>query len=198
MDARFRSCGIGLLLTLATCLPASADEAVADTITQPHGAGLQDAAEGIADTAPQSLPLEELQMFADVFNQIRQGYVESVPDSELFELAVQGMLSGLDPHSVFLQEKAYDSLQETTQGEFSGLGIEIGQDRGYITIIAPIDASPLAEIVPTWAISSDLEIFFALARRSSQTSFDALSIPRFRSIGFMPAATRLRPSRTMA
>jgi carboxyl-terminal processing protease len=81
-------------------------------------------------------------MFADVFNQIRQGYVESVPDSKLFEMAVQGMLSGLDPHSVFLEEKAYDSLQENTQGEFSGLGIEIGQDRGYITIIAPIDGSP--------------------------------------------------------
>jgi carboxyl-terminal processing protease len=57
-------------------------------------------------------------------------------------MAVQGMLSGLDPHSVFLEEKAYDSLQENTQGEFSGLGIEIGQDRGYITIIAPIDGSP--------------------------------------------------------
>jgi carboxyl-terminal processing protease len=81
-------------------------------------------------------------MFADVFNQIRQGYVESVPDSKLFEMAVQGMLSGLDPHSVFLEEKAYDSLQENTQGEFSGLGIEIGQERGYITIIAPIDGSP--------------------------------------------------------
>jgi carboxyl-terminal processing protease len=52
------------------------------------------------------------------------------------------MLSGLDPHSVFLEENAYDSLQENTQGEFSGLGIEIGQDRGYITIIAPIDGSP--------------------------------------------------------
>jgi carboxyl-terminal processing protease len=52
------------------------------------------------------------------------------------------MLSGLDPHSVFLEEKAYDSLQENTQGEFSGLGIEIGQERGYVTIIAPIDGSP--------------------------------------------------------
>ena len=90
----------------------------------------------------QELPLEALKRFADVFNQIRQGYVESVPDSKLFEMAVQGMLSGLDPHSVFLEEKAYDSLQENTQGEFSGLGIEIGQDRGYITIIAPIDGSP--------------------------------------------------------
>ena len=103
MDVRFRSCGIGLLLTLATCFPAWADEAVTDTIAPPHGAGPQDAADGAADTAAQSLPLEELQMFADMFNQIRQGYVESVPDSELFELAVQGMLSGLDPHSVFLQ-----------------------------------------------------------------------------------------------
>ena len=112
-------------------LPAKAEEAVIAG-DDPHHSG---------DT-PQTLPLEELQMFADVFNQIRQGYVESVPDSELFELAVQGMLSGLDPHSVFLKEKAYDSLQETTQGEFSGLGIEIGQDGGYITIIAPIDGSP--------------------------------------------------------
>ncbi|GIR14250.1 MAG: hypothetical protein CM15mP25_0050 [Gammaproteobacteria bacterium] len=70
------------------------------------------------------------------------GLCESVPDSELFELAVQGMLPGLDPHPSLSERKAYDSLQETTQGEFSGLGIEIGQDRGYITIIAPIDGSP--------------------------------------------------------
>ena len=73
----------------------------------------------------QALPLEELQMFADVFNQIRQGYVESVPDSELFELAVQGMLSGLDPHSVFLKEKAYDSLQETTAAVTVGSNVPI-------------------------------------------------------------------------
>jgi carboxyl-terminal processing protease len=115
------------------CQPISAQEAAEVSDDNPHQSGLEER---------QSLPLEELQMFADVFNQIRQGYVESVPDSKLFEMAVQGMLSGLDPHSVFLEEKAYDSLQENTQGEFSGLGIEIGQDRGYITIIAPIDGSP--------------------------------------------------------
>jgi carboxyl-terminal processing protease len=115
------------------CQPISAQETAEVSDDNPHQAGLEER---------QSLPLEELQMFADVFNQIRQGYVESVPDSKLFEMAVQGMLSGLDPHSVFLEEKAYDSLQENTQGEFSGLGIEIGQDRGYITIIAPIDGSP--------------------------------------------------------
>ncbi len=90
----------------------------------------------------QSLAITELQLFADVFAQIRQAYVEIVPDSKLFELAVDGMLAGLDPHSVFLEERAYSSLKETTKGEFSGLGIEIGQERGFITIIAPIDGSP--------------------------------------------------------
>ena len=140
-----RASALGFLLALFTSLAAVAQESVQDAqqdtvdeASHPHGdhphAGI------VADTS--AFPLEELQMFADVFNQIRQGYVESVPDSKLFELAVQGMLSGLDPHSVFLKEKAFDSLQETTKGEFSGLGIEIGQDRGYVTIIAPIDGHP--------------------------------------------------------
>ena len=141
----FRANALGFLLALLTSLATvaqeSAQDAQPDTIHEaydPHGDHPR--ANVFGDTS--SLPLEELQMFADVFNQIRQGYVESVPDSKLFELAVQGMLSGLDPHSVFLIEKALDSLQETTEGEFSGLGIEIGQDRGYVTIIAPIDGSP--------------------------------------------------------
>ena len=142
MDVRLRYHGIGLLLTLLIC---SSVLAQAPKNEDSHFAPGNDPHSGIEnadDLSTQSLPLEELQMFADVFNQIRQGYVELVTDSELFELAVQGMLSGLDPHSVFLKEKAYDSLQETTQGKFSGLGVEIGQDRGYITIIAPIDGSP--------------------------------------------------------
>ena len=133
MEAFIRPFGLGFVITALMCPPISAQEAAEVSDDNPHQSGLEER---------QSLPLEELQMFADVFNQIRQGYVESVPDSKLFEMAVQGMLSGLDPHSVFLEEKAYDSLQENTQGEFSGLGIEIGQDRGYITIIAPIDGSP--------------------------------------------------------
>ena len=133
MEAFLRPFGLGLIITALMCQPIIAQEASEISEDNPHQADLEE---------HQSLPLEELQMFADVFNQIRQGYVESVPDSKLFEMAVQGMLSGLDPHSVFLEEKAYDSLQENTQGEFSGLGIEIGQDRGYITIIAPIDGSP--------------------------------------------------------
>ena len=109
MDVRLRFRGIGLLLTLLICSPVLAqDPENEDSLTAPGGdphSGMDIAIENADDPATQSLPLEELQMFADVFNQIRQGYVESVPDSELFELAVQGMLSGLDPHSVFLKEK---------------------------------------------------------------------------------------------
>ena len=141
----FPASALGFLLVLLTSLSASAQESFPDEqsggaqgASNPHSDNPQ---AGIA-AETSALPLEELQMFADVFNQIRQGYVESVPDSKLFELAVQGMLSGLDPHSVFLKEKAFDSLQETTKGEFSGLGVEIGQDRGYVKIIAPIDGSP--------------------------------------------------------
>ena len=142
MDMRLRYHGIGLLLTLLICSSVLAQAPENEDSHAAPGNDPHSEIENADDLATQSLPLEGLQMFADVFNQIRQGYVELVPDSELFELAVQGMLSGLDPHSVFLKEKAYDSLQETTQGKFSGLGIEIGQDRGYITIIAPIDGSP--------------------------------------------------------
>lgn len=88
------------------------------------------------------LPLEELRTFADVFNQIRLGYVEEVDDSTLLEYAVQGMLMGLDPHSAYLTRDAFENLQDTTSGEFSGLGLEVGMEDGYVKIISPIDGSP--------------------------------------------------------
>lgn len=93
----------------------------------------------------EAIPLQELQIFADVFKQIRAGYVEDIPDSQLFEYAVRGMLEGLDPHSVYLTKEDYNDLQTTTDGEFSGLGIEIGRKGNYIEIISPIDGSPAVE-----------------------------------------------------
>ena len=93
----------------------------------------------------EAIPLQELQTFADVFKQIRAGYVEEIPDSKLFEYAVRGMLEGLDPHSVYLTKEDYSDLQTTTDGEFSGLGIEIGRKGNYIEIISPIDGSPAAK-----------------------------------------------------
>ena len=91
------------------------------------------------------LPLEELRTFADVFNQIRIGYVEEIDDSTLLEYAIQGMLVGLDPHSVYMTKDAFDHLQSSTTGEFSGLGLEVGMRGGFVTVISPIDGTPAAE-----------------------------------------------------
>jgi carboxyl-terminal processing protease len=90
------------------------------------------------------LPLDELRTFADVFNQIRAGYVEEIDDSTLLDYAIQGMLSGLDPHSVYMNKNDFTELREGTSGEFNGLGLEVGMVDGYITIISPIDGSPAA------------------------------------------------------
>ena len=92
-----------------------------------------------------ALPLDELRTFAEVFNQIRTGYVEEIDDSTLLEFAIEGMLMGLDPHSMYLTEDAYQGLQDSTSGEFTGLGLEVGTENGYVKIIAPIDGSPAAE-----------------------------------------------------
>lgn len=91
------------------------------------------------------LPLDELRTFADVFHQIRIGYVEQIDDSKLLEYAIQGMLMSLDPHSAYLDKDDFEDLQNTTSGEFSGLGLEVGMEDGYVKIIAPIDGSPAAE-----------------------------------------------------
>lgn len=90
------------------------------------------------------LPLDDLRTFADVYNQIRVGYVEDIDDSTLLEYAIQGMLMGLDPHSVYLTKEAFEGLQEATSGEFTGLGLEVGMEDGYVKIISPIDGSPAA------------------------------------------------------
>ena len=92
-----------------------------------------------------ALPLAELRTFADVYNQIRIGYVEEIDDSTLLEYAIQGMLMGLDPHSTYLTKDAFENLQTSTSGEFSGLGLEVGMEDGYVKIIAPIDGSPALE-----------------------------------------------------
>ncbi len=92
-----------------------------------------------------ALPLEELRTFADVFNRIRASYVEEVDDSTLLEYAIQGMISNLDPHSVYLTKDAFSDLQTTITGEFSGLGLEVGTEDGYIKVVTPIDGSPAAE-----------------------------------------------------
>lgn len=91
---------------------------------------------------PLPLPLEEVRIFTQALDRIRAAYVEEIDDRTLLENAIKGMLSGLDPHSSYLAGNDYESLQETTTGEFGGLGIEVGREDGYIKVISPIDDSP--------------------------------------------------------
>ncbi|ATE60856.1 S41 family peptidase [Thauera sinica] len=88
------------------------------------------------------LPVEELRAFADVFNAIKQGYVEPVEDKRLITDAISGMLSGLDPHSAYLDAEAFKDLQVGTQGEFGGLGIEVGMEDGFVKVVSPIEDTP--------------------------------------------------------
>ena len=90
-----------------------------------------------------TLPLEELRQLADVFGLIKSDYVEPVEDKKLLTDAISGMVASLDPHSAYLDKKAYAELREGSQGKFVGLGIEIGlSEEGYIKIVAPIEDSP--------------------------------------------------------
>src|SRR5487761_2518104 len=76
------------------------------------------------------LPVEELRNFADVFDAIKQGYVEPIDDKKLITYAIRGMLSNLDPHSEYLDADAFKDLEISTQGVFGGLGIEVGMEDG--------------------------------------------------------------------
>lgn len=93
-----------------------------------------------AEAAP--LPLNEVRMFTEAMDRIRLSYVEEIDDRTLLEYAIKGMLAGLDPHSAYMAGNDYDNLQETTTGEFGGLGIEVGREDGYIKVISPIDDTP--------------------------------------------------------
>ncbi len=89
-----------------------------------------------------SLPLEDLRTFTDVYARIKQDYVTEVEDTDLLKNAIRGMLTGLDPHSSFLDEDQFRELQIDTSGEFGGLGIEVGMENGFVKVIAPIDDTP--------------------------------------------------------
>lgn len=94
------------------------------------------------DDVIKKIPFEELRTFTEVFQKIKTDYVETVDDKTLLENAIQGMLSGLDPHSSYLNAEAYKELQVGTTGEFGGLGIEVGMENGFVKVVSPIDDTP--------------------------------------------------------
>ena len=90
----------------------------------------------------QTIPLEDIRSLSEVFGKIKQHYVEDVEDKELLENAIRGLLSGLDPHSAYLDKDAFTELREGTTGEFGGLGIVVGMKDGFVNVISPIDDTP--------------------------------------------------------
>ncbi len=94
------------------------------------------------EDAEATLPLDELRNFTQIFSRIKADYVEPVDDKTLLENAIRGMVSGLDPHSSYLDISDYHDLQIGTTGEFGGLGIEVGMEDGFVKVISPIDDTP--------------------------------------------------------
>ena len=88
---------------------------------------------------------EYLDLFGQIFDRVRSEYVEEVTDQELIEKAIDGMLTGLDPHSGYMNEEVWQEMQMDTQGKFGGLGIEITMEEGFVKVISPIEDSPAFE-----------------------------------------------------
>ncbi|GBL58559.1 carboxyl-terminal processing protease [Pseudomonas citronellolis] len=128
MSHRFR------LITLALLLGIGAAQAAETPPAAPAAASGKEA----------PLPLDELRTFAEVLDRVKAAYVEPVDDKTLLENAIKGMLSNLDPHSAYLDPEEFAELQESTSGEFGGLGIEVGTEDGFIKVVSPIDDTPAA------------------------------------------------------
>lgn len=126
-----------LLLTQHTGLSYAAEPAPPPPAT-PAAAAVKDTAKPAGET----IPLDELRLLVEIFHKLKTDYVEELSDKELLESAIKGLVSGLDPHSTYLDETAYEELQEGTTGEFGGLGLEVGAEGGFLKVISPIDDTP--------------------------------------------------------
>lgn len=125
MQSKFRSFGLIALGAVAGVLISLQFQAVADL-----------------KTTRTALPIEELRAFTEVFGAIKSNYVEPVEDKKLITEAINGMLTGLDPHSAYLDAEAFKELQVGTQGQFGGLGIEVGMEDGFVKVVSPIEDTP--------------------------------------------------------
>lgn len=124
---------------------AQTPEAIDEPAQQEVGKdkGLKELDEEVVEPTP--LPLAQIKAFAEIFTRIKRNYVTEVSDETLLEYAVEGMLTGLDPHSVYLKGERYKDLTEGTTGRFGGLGLEVMMEDGFIKVVAPIDDTPASE-----------------------------------------------------
>lgn len=126
-----------ITVTLLSLLSFANSESMALTIEQPKGV-----VPAVEETVKENLPVQQLLLFVNVFEQLRANYVEEVTEETLVNNAIKGMLSGLDPHSEFYDAESYKKVQEFTTGSFAGLGVEVVSEDGLIRIISPMDGSP--------------------------------------------------------
>ncbi len=97
---------------------------------------------GLQAPAAQENTFRQLELFGDIFERVRADYVDDIGDEQLIEAAINGMLSSLDPHSAYMNEKNYRDMQVQTRGEFGGLGIEVTMEQGLVKVVSPIDDTP--------------------------------------------------------
>jgi len=121
-------------------LGAAAGAALTLMTTQPHIVF-----DGSSARAAAADAYKQLSLFGDVFERVRSDYVEKPDDGKLVESAINGMLTGLDPHSSYMDAKSFRDMQVQTRGEFGGLGIEVTMEDGLIKVVAPIDETPAAK-----------------------------------------------------
>lgn len=121
------------------------------------------------------LPLEQLQKFTEVYARVKQDYVETPDSKEMINNAIRGMLTGLDPHSDYLDEESFKELQVGTSGEFGGLGIEVGMEDGFVKVISPIDDTPAQK---AGLMTGDLIIRLDEAPVKGMTLNDAVKMMR--------------------
>jgi carboxyl-terminal processing protease len=132
MKFRVRQLRYGLLLGTAFVAGVAA------------GPGLGVLHQALAQDSSHTDMYQLLKVFGDVVQRVRAEYVDPVDDKDLIENAINGMLTGLDPHSSYMNAKAFKDMQIQTKGEFGGLGIEVNEDKGLIKVVSPIDDTPAA------------------------------------------------------
>src|ERR1700712_3778900 len=125
--------------TSVILLSAATGAALMLFVTQPRSVLM-----GSSARAATSDTYRQLNLFGDVFERVRSDYVEKPDDSKLVESAISGMLTGLDPHSSYMDAKSFRDMQVQTRGEFGGLGIEVTQEDGLVKVVTPIDDTPAA------------------------------------------------------
>lgn len=148
---KVRSCLLALTLWLIAPLVyageyAASQEGAPEDTPAPELTVVDDLEPPVEEQALEPrLPLNELRVFAEAFNRISTAYVEEIDDRTLLENAIRGMLAQLDPHSAYLDKDSFDDLQETTTGNYGGLGIEIGMEDGFVKVISPMDDTPASK-----------------------------------------------------